>query len=750
MRPSLRESLVVSILGMAAWLCLGLGPWKSAHAIEEVRAKHILVDSEAQAAAVRQEIVAKGGDQKAFSAAAREHSRDASTKVLGGDLGWFNAKSGFDPAFTDAALKLKSGETSPPVKSAFGWHLIFLQERRGEGGAPPAPVPAPNPPPAPGQPTPPAPGPEALVPPPGQANPPGPTPPAPGPLPAPAPGQQPAPAPGQQPTPGPTPVPGLVPVPKPEPVAPVRRTLLQKAFRVRLETANAERQAAQQFSFSPQQAVELNIGIKNESSSDQPFFVPELFILGLVVTPAGGQAPLEGDFKALKEPATFLQTIKPYQIVGFEHNLNDYYKALSESGRYGAKWDVKQFFTRLETVFPKAKDLPEYANIKAELEKPQTRFLTDYVVRDRSPSTRFLQASGMDIGVFDTLRPTPEAKYFARIRISGEPQPVMIELHTQKQLMAARHFVTLVMEGFYDNLNFFEVVPGDFLLGGDPLGNGTGGPAVPLSARNVAKLEHKRGTVSFVSRSTREKGPLRGGHVGSIFVVCLKDHPEWNEEHVPFGEVTSGLEALDKLKNAPARFEDITILTGEQASAQPATIASSPQTPAAGNPEVVLKTSKGELTVELYEDLARNTVANFIDLSEKGVYKNLKIIDLIKDDAGNRVAAQTGSPSNEPGGGPGYSIADEVNPQNPLKRCVKGALAMVKQQDENGAYVPDSAGSQFFICLGDVPYWDTLRQFTVFGKVKVGAEILDKLEASDTIESATVTKKRGPYNVVKK
>ena len=106
MRPSLREALFVSILGPAAWTFLVLAASNPVFAIEEVRAKHILVDTEQEAAAVRQEIVAKGGDQKAFSAAAREHSKDATTKVLGGDLGWFNAKSGFDPAFADETLEI--------------------------------------------------------------------------------------------------------------------------------------------------------------------------------------------------------------------------------------------------------------------------------------------------------------------------------------------------------------------------------------------------------------------------------------------------------------------------------------------------------------------------------------------------------------------------------------------------------------------------------------------------------------------
>jgi hypothetical protein len=64
--------------------------------------------------------------------------------------------------------------------------------------------------------------------------------------------------------------------------------------------------------------------------------------------------------------------------------------------------------------------------------------------------------------------------------------------------------------------------------------------------RNDAKLEHTKGTVSLVSRAVRSKGPVPGGQVGSIFVVCLKPHPEWNDEHVPVGEVVAGLDQLEK------------------------------------------------------------------------------------------------------------------------------------------------------------------------------------------------------------
>jgi len=92
---------------------------------EEVKARHILVDTEAEAKAVIAEL-AKGGD---FAALAKR-SKDTSGANNGGDLGYFG-KDQMVPEFSAAAFALKKGETSKaPVKSQFGWHIIRVEDRR--------------------------------------------------------------------------------------------------------------------------------------------------------------------------------------------------------------------------------------------------------------------------------------------------------------------------------------------------------------------------------------------------------------------------------------------------------------------------------------------------------------------------------------------------------------------------------------------------------------------------------------------
>jgi len=93
--------------------------------VEEVKARHILVAGEDEAKKLVSQLK-KGGD---FEKIAKEKSTDKASGTRGGDLGWFT-KDKMVAEFADAAFKLKKGELSAPVKSAFGWHIIKLEDRR--------------------------------------------------------------------------------------------------------------------------------------------------------------------------------------------------------------------------------------------------------------------------------------------------------------------------------------------------------------------------------------------------------------------------------------------------------------------------------------------------------------------------------------------------------------------------------------------------------------------------------------------
>ncbi|GEP08207.1 peptidylprolyl isomerase [Methylobacterium gnaphalii] len=98
---------------------------KSMKPEEEVHARHILVDNEAEAKKIAARV--KGGED--FAKAAGELSKDPGSKTEGGDLGWFTKERMVAP-FAEAAFKMSPGQVSDPVKTQFGWHVIKVEEKR--------------------------------------------------------------------------------------------------------------------------------------------------------------------------------------------------------------------------------------------------------------------------------------------------------------------------------------------------------------------------------------------------------------------------------------------------------------------------------------------------------------------------------------------------------------------------------------------------------------------------------------------
>ena len=134
-------------------------------------------------------------------------------------------------------------------------------------------------------------------------------------------------------------------------------------------------------------------------------------------------------------------------------------------------------------------------------------------------------------------------------------------------------------------------------------------------------------------------------------------------------------------------------------------------------------TSKGPVQVTLYPDQAPLTVANFVNLAQRGYYDGLKFHRVIPD-----FMVQGGCPKGTGTGGPGYKFEDEVNTG---LRHEKGVLSMANAG-------PGTNGSQFFITHIATSWLD--GKHTVFGKV-VGDEdqkVVDAIKGNDTIERVTI------------
>jgi peptidyl-prolyl cis-trans isomerase B (cyclophilin B) len=102
------------------------------------------------------------------------------------------------------------------------------------------------------------------------------------------------------------------------------------------------------------------------------------------------------------------------------------------------------------------------------------------------------------------------------------------------------NFVTLAKKGFYNGLTFHRVVPDFVVQGGDPKGNGTGGPGYTIPAE-FNKNKHVRGAVAMA----RSQHP---DSAGSQFYICYGNTPHLDGNYTFFGKVTSGMEHVDRIK----------------------------------------------------------------------------------------------------------------------------------------------------------------------------------------------------------
>ena len=131
--------------------------------------------------------------------------------------------------------------------------------------------------------------------------------------------------------------------------------------------------------------------------------------------------------------------------------------------------------------------------------------------------------------------------------------------------------------------------------------------------------------------------------------------------------------------------------------------------------ELTMTTNHGTIVLELFDEDAPKTVANFRRLAADGFYDGVVFHRIIRD-----FMIQGGDPTGTGTGGPGYTFEDEINHH----KIVRGALAMANAG-------PNTNGSQFFIVTTDEAPWLDGKH-TVFGRVKEGMDVVDALEALPT------------------
>ena len=131
---------------------------------------------------------------------------------------------------------------------------------------------------------------------------------------------------------------------------------------------------------------------------------------------------------------------------------------------------------------------------------------------------------------------------------------IRLELYPEIAPITVENFLDLVNKGFYNGLTFHRIIPGFMIQGGDPSGNGTGGPGYSIKGEFKSngvnnKMKHERGVISMA----RAFDP---NSAGSQFFIMHKDAPHLDGEYAAFGKVIEGLDTVDEIASVETGFQD--------------------------------------------------------------------------------------------------------------------------------------------------------------------------------------------------
>lgn len=298
---------------------------------------------------------------------------------------------------------------------------------------------------------------------------------------------------------------------------------------------------------------------------------------------------------------------------------------------------------------------------------------------------------------------------------------IRFEFSFDKAPKHVQQFVMLARSGAYDGSAFFRVIARGVIQGGDPLLKDPqtarerwGSGALNQVADEFSDLRHLRGTVSTV----RIPGQANSG--GAQFFICASPQPQLDGQFSAFGQVTEGIAVVDKISLAEADAHQLTV--------KPVKITSIKIEPKKVEPfknatvdqlrrEVLLRTSLGDLTLEMDPNLAPEHVRNFLKLVETGWYDHTTFHRIIPG-----FVAQGGVGSTRAEGAPHPAdrwvrkLKAEFNPT----LHIRGVLSMARASD------PNSAETSFFLVMGRAEHLD--GKYTVFGKVLDGFDTLERIE----------------------
>ncbi|MBI3652126.1 MAG: peptidylprolyl isomerase [Acidobacteria bacterium] len=295
------------------------------------------------------------------------------------------------------------------------------------------------------------------------------------------------------------------------------------------------------------------------------------------------------------------------------------------------------------------------------------------------------------------------------------------EFFADKAPRHVQQFIRLARSGYYDGSAFFRVIPRAMVQGGDPLLKnaatpkdrwGTGG--LNLLAEEITDIKHVRGTVSTA------RIPGKAGSDGAQFFITLYPIPQYDGQFSAFGLVNEGLEVVEKISLAEADAQQRTLtpikilsIKIEAKKIEPFKDATVDQL----RREVLLRTTMGDISLEMDPAMAPEHVRNFLRLVETGWYNHTEFHRVIPGFViqGGVGATRAGSPTHT-----ADRWVHNLKPEFSKLPHTRGVLSMARGETE------DSASTSFFIMLGTAPHLD--NKYTIFGKVIDGFETLNKIE----------------------
>ncbi len=337
---------------------------------------------------------------------------------------------------------------------------------------------------------------------------------------------------------------------------------------------------------------------------------------------------------------------------------------------------------------------------------------------------------------------------------------IVAELYSDAPL-SVNNFVTLAKNGYYDGLAFHRVEPSFVVQGGDPKGDGSGGPGYTVPAE--IKHTHPRGALAW-ARTGDQVNPERRSS-GSQFYITLDATEFLDGAYTVFGQVVAGMEVADQIKVGDKITQvDISEATVSRAlTPAPSPVPTmtpvpklpklEPGRPLAKLPveqrqdlyntppamtidttktyQATLESAKGKVVFDLDAKIAPVAVNNFVTLANLGFYDGMPVA-FVEQGA----IVLIGSPASSPESHVGYLLKPEVAPN--AGNIITGTVLLYPMPDAAGIELLAN-GSQFFIALSEQP--NDGAPITAFGKVVSGLDVAVKLVVSDVITSITISEK---------